>query len=68
MADVTRPLFSVGQTTDEGNLVIFGSKGGMILNIESETATTFRRVNRNYEIDFWVNDNQSQDPFRGPGM
>ena len=54
MANVTKPLFSVGQACDEGNIVVFGSRGGMILNVATKQATSFKRVNRNYEVDFWV--------------
>ena len=54
MANVTRPLFSVGQACDDGNLVIFGSMGGMILNVNTHQVSSFKRVNRNYELDFGI--------------
>ena len=61
MAEVTKPLYSVGQSCDAGNLVIFGARGGAVLNIESRKVTGFKRVNRNYELEYWVK-TPSQQP------
>ena len=65
MAKVTKPLFSVGQACDDGNLVIFGSKGGMVYNVNSKTISPFKRVNRNYEMELWLKKGEQGFPRQG---
>ena len=62
LAEVTRPLMSVGQTCDNGNLVIFHKRGGFILNLESRALTPFDRVAGNYEIAYWVRNGENKEP------
>ena len=35
IADISRPLTSVGELADAGNVVVFGRKGGYVLNVDS---------------------------------
>ena len=46
IADISRPLTSVGELADAGNLVVFGRKGGFIVNPD-----TVRRLNIQREQD-----------------
>ena len=41
VADVSRPLMSVGNLCEMGNRVIFGANGGVILNLQSGQVTPF---------------------------
>ena len=54
LAEVTKPLMSVGQTCDNGNVVLFHRRGGFILNLETRALTPFERIAGNYEIAYWV--------------
>ena len=54
MADVTRPLCSVGRMTDQNNMVIFGRKGGYILNLVDWSAIYFPRNQGVYTLRTWV--------------
>ena len=65
MAHVTKPLFSVGQACDEGNLVIFGSRGGVVYNMNSKVVSPFKRVNRNYEMERWLKKGAQGFPRQG---
>ena len=52
IAEVSRPLLSVGTICDKGNIVIFTDQGGVIYNLGTE-----RTVKRNgglYEMGFWL--------------
>ena len=63
IAEVAKPLTSVGEMCDNGNLVIFSATGGVIYNVNTRDATPFRRANRNYELTYYVHDGG----FRGQG-
>jgi len=39
---------------ENGQLVIFGKKGGYIYNIETGSTTTFEREDGIYTFEFWV--------------
>ena len=59
IADVSRALNAVTEIcdagcTDFGNHVIFGRKGGMIVNLETGRETHFKRENNIYCLDYWV--------------
>ena len=55
IAEVTRPLNSVGQHCDAGNLVLFGASGGVIYHLDTGKMTPFRRRNKGqYEMKFGV--------------
>jgi hypothetical protein len=57
-ADVSRPLNSVSEICDAGGRlgqhVIFGRKGGAILNLDTGSVTPFPREGGIYTFDFWV--------------
>ena len=59
VADVSRPLTAVGQVCDKGNYVIFGPKGGIIVNRDSQAQTRFQRHNGIYELDLWIENEDS---------
>ena len=54
IADVTGPLTSVGALCDDDNIVIFGSKGGMVLDLVTNSVTPFPRKEKRYKWEFWV--------------
>ena len=69
VADVSRPLLSVGSTCDQDNIVIFGVGGGTILNLVTGSTMQFDRINGIYELDFWMKeeDTNSSSDFPRPG-
>ena len=54
IAEVSRPLSAVGEITDKGNVVVFGPKGGFILNLETRKQTRFGREGGIYVMDLWI--------------
>ena len=57
VADVSRPLNSVSEICDSGNLghqVVFGRAGGMVLNLETGEQTHFGRDEGVYIMELWV--------------
>ena len=56
IADVSRPLTSVGEVCDRGNFVLFGPKGGYILPLEGGSRTRFERTGGIYELELWLDD------------
>ena len=54
MAEVTRPLSSVGKITDQDNLVVFGRKGGYIWDVQTGATTHFSREQGVYLLRLWV--------------
>ena len=54
VAEVTRPLSSVGEITDKGNLVVFGKHGGYIWNPRSRTTLPFQRDQGVYQLQTWI--------------
>ena len=54
VAEVSRPLNSVGETCDRNNLVIFSASGGCVLSLETGAVTEFDRRGGLYTMDFWV--------------
>ncbi len=69
MAEVTRPLSSVGCITDNDNLVVFGRKGGYIWDLKTNTTTSFKREQGVYVLRTWVKtkcqgaDDRREPPF-----
>ena len=69
MADITRPLLSVGKLADQDNVVIFGKKGGYILNLHDKSSIYFPRTQGVYTLRTWVpvggtsSDDQQVPPF-----
>ena len=54
VADVSRPLMSVGKVCEMGNRVLFGAGGGHILNIASGEATPFYKKDGVYIFTIWI--------------
>jgi hypothetical protein len=59
IADVSRALNAVTEICDaghpdHGNHVIFGRRGGMIVNLETGKTTPFQREGNIYCLDYWV--------------
>ena len=54
VAEVSRPLTSVGEVCDRGNLVVFGPGGGYILSLNGQSRTKFQRNKGIYELDLWI--------------
>ena len=72
IADITRPLLSVGKICDQNNQIIFGKGGGVIVDLDTGNTRNFIRDSDGmYQLDFWVkkeiaNGNPKQDfPGRG---
>ena len=63
VADVTRPLLSVGRICDTGEYgkqVVFGRSGGVIIDLETGEATPFGRDEIGmYQLEFWMRTNQN---------
>ena len=66
VAEVKRPLTSVGRICDRGNRVIFGRGGGVVQNLRTGNITKFRRDGGIYVLDMWV-DRMNKHPFGGQG-
>ena len=54
ITEVTRPLSSVGKTTDGNNFVVFGRRGGYIWDLDSNQTTPFKREHGVYMLRTWV--------------
>ena len=54
IAEVTRPLSSVGEIANKGNLVVFGRRGGYIWNPKTGTSLPFDREQGVYLLKTWI--------------
>ena len=54
VADVSRPLMSVGKVCEMGNRVLFGAGGGYILNVATGSATPFYKRDGVYIFTVWI--------------
>ena len=57
IADVSRPLNSVSEICDageQGQVVVLGRAGGMIINLANGNQTPFQREDGVYCLDVWV--------------
>ena len=63
IADISRPLTSVGELADAGNLVVFGRKGGFIVNPDTRRRLNFQREHGVYLLKTW-----SQEPASGTSV
>ena len=54
IADVARPLMSVGKITELGNRVLSGSAGGVLLNLASGQVTPFSMEDGVYVFTMWI--------------
>ena len=65
VAEVTRPLLSVGRICDKGNVVTFGSSGGVIVDLVTGEETPFLRDGDGmYQLEFWMPATGFQRPGR----
>ena len=54
IAEIARPLCSVGEECDKEQLVVFGKTGGMCINLLDNTCRYFPRTPSGaYEMDMW---------------
>ena len=53
VAEVTRPLTSVGSTCGQNNFVIYGPRGGCIYSLTRGSQTLLDRRGGIYELDLW---------------
>ena len=66
MADVSRPLNSVGKICDTGKLVMFGKKGGVIWDVATGRLTKFHRETDGvYELNLGMKDGSRRQVFPG---
>ena len=56
IADVSRPLTSVGKTCDKGSWVVYTQEGGFIMNLHTGERTSFERKGGIYQLDLCVKD------------
>ena len=54
VAEVSRPLMSVGELCELGNRVIFGANGGVILNLRTREVTRFEKEDGVYTFAMWI--------------
>ena len=54
VVDVSRPLMSVHQICQRGNVVVFGESGGYILNLSDGTQTPFGVEDNVYVLDLYL--------------
>ena len=54
IAGVSRALNAVTEICDAGHRVIFGKKGGVIVNLESGRTTPFEREGNIYVLSTWI--------------
>ena len=54
VADVSRPLMTVGRVCEMGNRVLSGAGGGYILNVSTGEATPFYKRDGVYVFTMWI--------------
>ena len=54
IAEISRPLASVVELADAGNVVVFGRKGGYVYNVESRRRLDFSREHGVYLLRTWT--------------
>ena len=54
LAEVSRPLLSIGEECDKGQYVMFGRSGGIIFNLETGEHRRFPRTKGGYEMEMWI--------------
>ena len=54
IAEVSRPLIGVGRVCEMGNRVIFGSSGGVIVNLSTGKETRFERKEGVCTFTIWI--------------
>ena len=54
LAEVTKPLLSIGEECDKNQYVVFGKSGGIVYSMETGECRKLPRVNGAYEIEMWI--------------
>ena len=54
VVDVNRPLMSVHQICERGNVVVFGASGGYVLSLADGTTTPFGVEDNVYVMDLFL--------------
>lgn len=54
VANITKPLTSVGELCDSRKRVVFGATGGFIYSLDDGSVVPFTRRNGLYEINHWI--------------
>ena len=55
LADVSKPLFSIGEECDSNRYVLFGPTCGAILHLDTSAVEWFPRLpNGSYEMTMWI--------------
>ena len=68
IADVARPLNSVGKMCDKGKRVMFGKRGGVIWDIATGQMTKFKReADGVYELNLWMRESGPAQGFTRQG-
>lgn len=68
MADVSRPLNSVGKICDTGKRVMLGKKGGVIWDVATGRLTKFHReADGVYVLNLWMKDGSQAPCVPRPG-
>ena len=65
VVETNRPLMSVHQICQQGNLVVFGEQGGYILNLTDGAQTSFGVEDNVYILDLFL---PPQAGFQRPGQ
>ena len=53
-AKTSRPLLSISEECDKGQLAIFGSGGGALINLQTRQVRHLPRVGGTYEAEMWI--------------
>ena len=56
VADISKPLVSVSAICEQGNRVIFGRSGGVVVNMKSGKQIPFYKENGVYVLSMWFQD------------
>ena len=65
IGDANRPLLSVSQIADAGNIVMMASSEGWVYNLYDESWTRVRRHNNVYEMDLWLTSEEANGKVQG---
>ena len=67
VVEVNRPLMSVHQICERGNVVVFGEQGGYIMNLADRSLTHFGVEDNVYVLELYLPPPSSQPGFPRPG-
>ena len=54
LADISKPLLSITQECDKGQLAVFGAQGGALLDIHTGAIRHLARRGGTYEGEMWI--------------